>query len=46
MNLFLYGWGENKLGQLGLRNHRQIIDQSTLIDIIDKSGGQEGSTSS
>ena len=42
----LYGWGENKLGQLGLGNHRQIIDQPTLIDIIDKNGGQEGSTSS
>ena len=42
----LYGWGENKLGQLGLGNHRQIIDQPTLIDIIDKSGGQEGSVSS
>ena len=43
---FLYGWGENKLGQLGLGNHRQIIEQPTLIDIIDKNGGQEGSTSS
>ena len=42
----LYGWGENKLGQLGLGNKRQIIEQPTLIDIIDKSGGQEGSTSS
>ena len=42
----LYGWGENKLGQLGLGNHRQIIDQPTLIEIIDKNGGQEGSTSS
>ena len=42
----LYGWGENKLGQLGLGNHRQIIEQPTLIDIIDKNGGQEGSTSS
>ena len=42
----LYGWGENKLGQLGLGNQRQIIDQPTLIDIIDKNGGQEGSTSS
>ena len=42
----LYGWGENKLGQLGLGNHRQIIEQPTLIDIIDKNGGQESSTSS
>ena len=42
----LYGWGENKLGQLGLGNKRQIIEQPTLIEIIDKNGGQEGSTSS
>ena len=42
----LYGWGENKLGQLGLGNHRQIIELPTLIEIIDKNGGQEGSTSS
>ena len=42
----LYGWGENKLGQLGLGNHRQIIEQPTLIEILDKNGGQEGSTSS
>ena len=40
----LYGWGENKLGQLGLGNNRQIIDQPTLINIIDQYGGQEGST--
>ena len=39
----LYGWGENKLGQLGLGNTRQIIDQPTLINIIDQNGGQEGS---
>ena len=36
----LYGWGENKLGQLGLGNNRQIIDQPTLINIIDQYGGQ------
>ena len=42
----LYGWGENKLGQLGLGNNRQIIDQPTLINIIDQYGGQEGSSSS
>ena len=41
----LYGWGENKLGQLGL-GHRQIIEQPTLIEILDKNGGQEGSVSS
>lgn len=40
----LYGWGENKLGQLGLGNNRQIIDQPTLINIIDQYGGQEGSS--
>ena len=40
----LYGWGENKLGQLGLGNNRQIIDQPTLINIIDQYGGQESST--
>ena len=39
----LYGWGENKLGQLGLGNTRQIIDQPTFINIIDQNGGQEGS---
>ena len=39
----LYGWGENKLGQLGLGNTRQIIDKPTLINIIDQNGGQEGS---
>ena len=39
----LYGWGENKLGQLGLGNTRQIIDKPTLINIIDQYG-QEGST--
>ena len=40
----LYGWGENKLGQLGLGNNRQIIDHPTLINIIDQYGGQEGSS--
>ena len=40
----LSGWGENKLGQLGLGNNRQIIDHPTLINIIDQYGGQEGSS--
>ena len=41
-NSLLYGWGENKLGQLGLGKQRQIIEQPTLIEILDKSGEQEG----
>lgn len=41
----LYGWGENKLGQLGL-GHKQIIDEPTLIPILDKDGEQEGCNSS
>ena len=41
----LYGWGENKLGQLGL-GHVQIVENPTPIPILDKDGGQEGCNSS
>ena len=41
----LYGWGENKLGQLGL-GKIQIVDTPTRIDILDKYGEQEGCATS
>ena len=41
----LYGWGENKLGQLGL-GKVQIVDTPTRIDILDKYGDQEGCATS
>ena len=44
-NCNLYGWGENKLGQLGL-GHIQIVETPTLIPILDKNGEQEGCASS
>lgn len=39
----LYGWGENKLGQLGL-GKIQIVERPTLIELFDAPGGQEGCT--
>ena len=41
----VYGWGENKLGQLGL-GHIQIVENPTQIPILDKYGGQEGCNTS
>ena len=37
----LWGWGENKLGQLGL-GKVQVVESPTLIELLDISGGQEG----
>ncbi len=37
----LWGWGENKLGQLGL-GKTQVITRPTLIELLDIPGGQEG----
>jgi hypothetical protein len=39
----LWGWGENKLGQLGLDNI-QIVEKPTHIKIMDTPGHQEGIT--
>ena len=39
----LWGWGENKLGQLGL-GKTQIVDKPTHIVIYDTPGNQEGIT--
>jgi alpha-tubulin suppressor-like RCC1 family protein len=39
----LWGWGENKLGQLGL-GKIQIVEKPTLIELLDVPGGQEGCT--
>ena len=41
----LYGWSENKLGQLGL-GKVQIVDKPTRIDKLDKYGDQEGCATS
>lgn len=37
----LWGWGENKLGQLGL-GKVQVVDKPTEIPILDVPGNQEG----
>lgn len=37
----LWGWGENKLGQLGL-GKTQIVEKPTHIEILDLPGNQEG----
>jgi hypothetical protein len=37
----LWGWGENKLGQLGL-GKIQIVDKPTHIELFDLPGNQEG----
>ncbi|MFM7856429.1 MAG: RCC1-like domain-containing protein, partial [Flammeovirgaceae bacterium] len=37
----LWGWGENKLGQLGL-GKIQVVDVPTYIEILDLPGGQMG----
>jgi len=39
----LWGWGENKLGQLGL-DKAQIVEKPTHINIFDTPGNQEGIT--
>ena len=41
----LWGWGENKLGQLGL-GKVQIIEKPTHIELLDIPGEQEGCTKS
>jgi len=37
----LWGWGENKLGQLGL-GKVLIVEKPTLIELVDMPGGQVG----
>jgi len=41
----LWGWGENKLGQLGL-GKLQIVEKPTFIQLLDIPGEQEGCTKS